>query len=57
MAYNPYINSFNTSGDFETYIESSTPKTPNVAYLKDLDQCDRYDSYVWSLLRNYQTLH
>ena len=38
MAYNPYINSFNTSGDFETYIESSAPKTPNVAYLKDLDQ-------------------
>ena len=38
MAYNPYINSFNTSGDFETYIESSTPKAPNVAYLKDLDQ-------------------
>ena len=38
MAYNPYINSFNTSGDFETYIESSAPKAPNVAYLKDLDQ-------------------
>lgn len=36
--YNPYINSFNTSGDFETYIESSAPKAPNVAYLKDLDQ-------------------
>lgn len=38
MAYNPYINSFNTSGDFETYIESSTPKAPNVAYLKDLNE-------------------
>lgn len=38
MAYNSYINSFNTSGDFETYIESSAAKAPNVAYLKDLDE-------------------
>ena len=38
MAYNSYINSFPTSGDFETYIESSAAKAPNVAYLKDTDK-------------------
>jgi len=38
MAYNSYINSFATSGDFETYIESSAAKAPNVAYLKDTDK-------------------
>lgn len=38
MAYNPYINSFSLSGDYETYIEGSTAKAPNVAYLKDIDE-------------------
>lgn len=35
MAYNSYINSFATSGDYETYINGSTAKAPNVGYLKD----------------------
>lgn len=38
MALNPYINSFDTQAEYDEYIESSTAKAPNVAYIRGTDE-------------------
>ena len=37
MALNPYINSFDTEADYDEYLDGSTAKAPNVAYIKATD--------------------
>lgn len=37
MALNPYINSFDTEADYDVFLEGSTAKAPNVAYIRATD--------------------
>lgn len=38
MARSKYINTFNTTADYENYIESAVPEFPNVGYDKEADE-------------------